>query len=479
VRTTATRDLSEARKRKHAIIADIQLELAHMKRATEGRPSKATDQLNDLVALADKLNQRTRVGLMSKDDARRRFEMHADWVEEKLTEAYALAGGDELEANAALYSEQEYVEEAEQVALRAGFEHAEAAGAFAKARRLIEGEPELEPAPTLQAKVTQWLDAARAEGMAPATMKAKVAALKLFTERMGAETNPFSIRKAHANKYLAEHIQSADDWSETTKELHLQQIKAFFGWIEKNDDHDTYKNPFKGLTVSRAKRGVRTKARLAYSPEELTRLIRSDWPSMHLPAAFLIALYSGLRIEEIYRQRVETMRSHGQLVFDVGGDFEAKNENSIRRVPVHPVIAPLVQRLASTSNDGFLLSGIPTKTTLDKRGGRPSEAFGDWKTALGFGPQLTFHSLRHNFADACVAGGLSDAQTKALTGHATEGALGGYKGAQLLGVLSDFIRKVHHGADVDDWARKLASAHPGNVKGDPARSKVPKPSLLG
>lgn len=467
-------------KRKPAIIADIQLMLAKQRQASLGVRSGPRETLAELLTLAEALADRRSVGLLSKDEARRSFEAHADLVEDVLDEAYSRAGGDELEANAAAYhSSEEHAEEADNVARRAGFEPAEAAEAFARARRLIEGEPEPEPAPTLQAKVTQWLDVARAERMAPSTMMLKERALRLLVERIGAETNPLGIRKAQANKYLADYVQSADDWTDATKDAHLQQVKAFFAWLERSDDHDTYRNPFKGLTVSRAKRGVRTKARVAYSPEELTRLIRSDWPSMHLPAAFLIGLYSGMRIEEIYRQRVDTMRSHDRLVFDVGGDFEAKNENSIRRVPVHPVIAPLVERLASTSFDGFLLSGIPTKATLDKRSGRPSEAFGDWKTALGFGPQLTFHSLRHNFTDACVAGGLSDAQIKALTGHATEGALGGYKGVQLLGVLSDLIRKVQHDADVDEWARRLARAHPGNVKGDPARSKVPKPSIVG
>lgn len=38
--------------------------------------------------------------------------------------------------------------------------------------------------------------------------------------------------------------------------------------------------------------------------------------------------------------------------------MDAKNTNSVRYVPIHATIAPMVSQLLATSCDGFLISGL-------------------------------------------------------------------------------------------------------------------------
>jgi len=70
-----------------------------------------------------------------------------------------------------------------------------------------------------------------------------------------------------------------------------------------------------------------------------------------LRALSIIALYSGLRIEEICQLKVQ----------DVNEDFDikqGKNQNSIRVVPIHSALIKLVNRLKAISPDGYLIPNL-------------------------------------------------------------------------------------------------------------------------
>lgn len=100
-----------------------------------------------------------------------------------------------------------------------------------------------------------------------------------------------------------------------------------------------------GKPKKRGKGG--TKARLPFEIREVERIFS---PAIYLktPGAIkgsrteywgpLIALYTGMRIEEICQSRVSDIREHrGQPFFSVidGEDQELKTETSRRNVPIH------------------------------------------------------------------------------------------------------------------------------------------------
>ena len=72
---------------------------------------------------------------------------------------------------------------------------------------------------------------------------------------------------------------------------------------------------------------------------------------------------------------------------------QAKTQAGVRFVPLHPAIAPVVDRLIEESGDGFLILS-EAKNQFDQRSPGLSKRFGRLKKELCFGPELVFHSLR-------------------------------------------------------------------------------------
>ena len=72
---------------------------------------------------------------------------------------------------------------------------------------------------------------------------------------------------------------------------------------------------------------------------------------------------------------------------------QSKTQAGVRFVPLHPAIAPVVNRLIEESGDSFLIPS-KAKNQSDQRSPGLSKRFGRLKKELGFGPELVFHSLR-------------------------------------------------------------------------------------
>ena len=103
-----------------------------------------------------------------------------------------------------------------------------------------------------------------------------------------------------------------------------------------------------------------------------------------------IGLYSGMRLDEICSLKKE------DVVDDCFRVTEGKTKSSIRTVPIHNIILPMVEKLIGTSNNEFLLSD------LRNRGNDRSHYVGKLMTTrrkqLGFEKRkYTFHSFRSNF----------------------------------------------------------------------------------
>ena len=68
-----------------------------------------------------------------------------------------------------------------------------------------------------------------------------------------------------------------------------------------------------------------------------------------------IGLYSGMRLDEICSLKKE------DVVGDCFSITEGKTKSSIRTVPIHRILLPIVEKLIGTSNNEFLLSDLRTR----------------------------------------------------------------------------------------------------------------------
>jgi integrase len=145
-----------------------------------------------------------------------------------------------------------------------------------------------------------------------------------------------------------------------------------------------------------------------YNQKQLNQLLSAM--SERLRVLSVIALYSGLRIEEICQLKT----------VDVNEGFEikqGKNQNSIRVVPIHSALTDLVNRLKATSPDGYLIPNLTPAGRSNKRSHNISKQFGRYKTKLGFSKEHDFHSLRRTFATALENAGVPESTISQLMGH--------------------------------------------------------------
>lgn len=176
-------------------------------------------------------------------------------------------------------------------------------------------------------------------------------------------------------------------------------------------------NPFSRVPLrdGRSLAETRKAARRAFTHEELQRLStalrqRSNDPSWRqIYHLFLVAVHSGMRIEEIARLKTSDVENN---CFNIR---EAKSSAGIRKVPIHGDIRAVVSELVNNANaDGYLFDA---PESAGRRGIRMGSMFSQLKTELGFGLELTFHSLRKSFASELEAMAVPEIIAARLLGH--------------------------------------------------------------
>jgi len=181
--------------------------------------------------------------------------------------------------------------------------------------------------------------------------------------------------------------------------------------------------------------------RKAYSPAQIQLIFKnlpdksSEYPDHYwMP---VIALYSGLRREEIAQLHLSNIiELDGIVCFDISGEH-LKTVTSARIVPVHPELIKLgflkyyesIKLLTGgETNETYL---FPTLNT--DRHGKRGRWFGDWyrkflRKHVGINdPKLNFHSFRHTFATALKHAEVDASMMAELLGHTMSGeTLGRY-----------------------------------------------------
>lgn len=255
----------------------------------------------------------------------------------------------------------------------------------------------------------------------------------------------------------------AERLSTRTVKRHFSALSGFWRWAMA--EKLAVENPFVGFVFPSALRA--NEQRDMWTEEELAALFSTPvWSgclSTSRRAAAgelvikdekfwlpLIAVYSGLRQEEIAQLHLEDIRRvDGHLVFDINGrpPRKLKNRNAVRKVPVHSQLIRLglLDRIQAQKKAGeALLFSDLTPGGADKRLGHAfSKWFARYRQDVGlYRRGLDFHSFRHTATTLMQRAGVGIAAIDELTGHATPGETARYSHGMTMQQLADAIEAI-------------------------------------
>lgn len=296
------------------------------------------------------------------------------------------------------------------------------------------------------------------------TLNARRRRIEAFRSWLGHDADLRDITREQAGRYVTDVLMRQGRAPKTTQDT-LSDLSAFFRWCV--DRGRTGTNPFEGLsrTVRGTQRGTREKAqskRREWMQDELQALLGSVSPASSIWVMSVLALYTGMRANEIAETRIEDVHStHIHIP-------EGKTESSVRDVPLHPVIRPLVASLKAEAaeaaakakkgqDSGYLVPNLNRGGEDNKRSHCFSKAFGyHVRRKLGITDTgLVFHSLRKNFSRALEEAGVSENQAQQIVGHKKQSLTYGlYSQGVSLEKLQLAVEKVSYG-EIDKEAEFL------------------------
>ena len=184
-----------------------------------------------------------------------------------------------------------------------------------------------------------------------------------------------------------------------------------------------------------------------FTQAELSKLLASNIPG-HLNWLTWLGLYTGARLNELAQLTTKHIHKHGNTHYiQFAADMRLKSLSCIRSVPIHKKLIEIGFLDYVSKQTGPLFPGI-TQHSSGRFSHALSKAFGRHLQLIGIKRRkLSFHSLRHTFADRFKVDAPSEVETREqLLGHAVSGVAGRY-GGDYLSEASD-MRLLAHRARV-------------------------------
>lgn len=322
----------------------------------------------------------------------------------------------------------------------------------------LPGQHDITQEASLDAVVGKYIGTQAAQGWTDKTTDEKEKILKRFAGGAGPDRDINSIRSEDVRKYRDEIVAgytlapsdantaSAQKKSVTppapgTVQKYLSCVKAFFSWCV--DEEIIAENP--ASKVKLTKKPSTKDARDSFSETQLKAFFTSPQYAGHksphrrsepgkslvkdakywIP---LVAHYTGMRLGEIVGLTAEDIRIESDvLIIDVnettGDGKHLKSSSSKRIIPIHPELLAmgfddLVEERSRQLGISWLFHDASSGRKPSATAARFSKYFGRYMKAIAAAsPKTAFHSFRHNFKDALVAGGVEDSHIRQLLGH--------------------------------------------------------------
>jgi integrase len=214
--------------------------------------------------------------------------------------------------------------------------------------------------------------------------------------------------------------------STKTKKNHIHAGSSFHKWASKYDKdyksrYDTRDNPFLGHELPNDKKTGKRKEekRLAFKYEEVKKLYEFAISKQKHQVAYAIKIagLTGCRIEEVCRlTKSQIVAENGVLSLYIE---EGKTDASIRKIPLHSSLKPLIDQLVKNADaDGFLIH-TSGGNKYGIRSDSISKAFGRIKRELGYDARYVFHSIRKTVITALQHNDIKPLVIASIVGHET------------------------------------------------------------
>jgi integrase len=285
---------------------------------------------------------------------------------------------------------------------------------------------------TVSQAAEAWLkELAREEAPRDTTLKGHRDRVRAFVDKVG------DLPLAEVTRATASDFLTGLEVKNRTRNQYALTLKSVFksagrrGRFSKAEED----NPFDDQRSKVAKNSYVpfTVAELQTLFDGLPRDVKPEkhTPDTALPWVALMALYTGMRLEEIAQLTTADVREEGInggrfWCVDVhnGGQNNLKNEASARLIPVHSELDRLgLLAYVEALPAGPLFPGLKRRASKgNKVGARVGELFRKRLVALGLKRDgLCFHSFRHTVAGRLEAAGVSQTDAARVLGHAVDG----------------------------------------------------------
>ncbi|WP_192843409.1 site-specific integrase [Aureimonas sp. N4] len=222
---------------------------------------------------------------------------------------------------------------------------------------------------------------------------------------------------------------SSPKFSSKTVKRHFSALRGFWEWLRDNNHFGDQPIPFAGHKFYGT--SSRKSDRDDWSVDDLERLFKSnDFRSAPKDSALhwlpLVALHSGMRLEEIARLRVaeDIIMEGGFPSFKIQvhpDGWDPKTEAGDRVIPVHPWLIEhgLTHLIESRRSNGSLRLFADLRPTgaEGNLGADFSRTFSRLKIGLGVGKKTVFHSFRHTFRTEVETSDIDERSIDAVMGH--------------------------------------------------------------
>jgi integrase len=212
--------------------------------------------------------------------------------------------------------------------------------------------------------------------------------------------------------------------SDATRNRHAATLGALWEWASERG-YAEGRNPFSGHRA-RLRNGVNVKGYRPWEPEELVRLFHPGPKRADLREVMLVALFSGMRLDEIAGLTWQRLRKvEGIDVFDIR---DAKTPAGNRLVPVHPQLNWLLKR-GRGDPEARIWPTFNPEGPGKKAGADAGREFTRFKQALGFMDRASaFHSFRKNAVAQWEAASIPETEVAQIVGHEKKGITFGVYG---------------------------------------------------
>jgi len=251
------------------------------------------------------------------------------------------------------------------------------------------------------------------------------------------------INKKIVGDYVTSIIQNYNPSSKTIRNI-VSNIGSLFRWAE-GRGYIEY-NPFYNPILPKSNK--ESLVRKPWSNENIMTFLKSEFVGGNEFIATCVALYSGMRLDEICNIKKTVINNN---CFKV---LEGKTKASQRIIPIHPVLKPLVKKFLNSKVEDYMIKGIKGGGYDNKRSWNFQKKLGRLRKKIGIPKGVVFHTLRNTFATHMENLGIPRNHTSQIMGHEDSNmALDIYSAGLAIEPLVKSMKKLTYGKDIDSFIK--------------------------